>query len=100
MARRSSAALKQETTWRDGPIHDPRVSVTQPMVPPSWADQRFVPQAGMFCSACRYGKFWTAGTRGWCCMVCHPPLGLDQADLTVIDTVTIEIPEPEEAADA
>ncbi len=69
MARRATA-LRPDTSWRDGPIQDPRIGLGN-VLPPSWADGRFVPQPGARCGCC--GLTWfSRGTSGWVCCTCHP----------------------------
>ncbi len=81
MARRS-ISLRPDTSWRDGPIQDPRIGLGN-VLPPSWADGRFVPPPGANCGCCGLTRF-SRGTTGWVCCTCHPmaPGG----DTEIVDT--------------
>jgi hypothetical protein len=42
--------------------------------PPSWSGFKSTPSTGAWCSCCR-GQYWLTtpdGSRGWCCVRCHP----------------------------
>jgi hypothetical protein len=70
------AALRAEAATQEPPAEP--TPIPRPFRTPSWSDPTDTPTEADTCSCCRHSVWWTEqhGSKGWCCMTCHPPLHL------------------------